>query len=51
MNINTEQDYFGTWHAFDSETYDGDPHTLMGVGVTKEEAINDFRNKLSEQGE
>jgi len=49
MIIKTDQHYTDQWTAMDDSTYAG-PGSLLGVGHTEEEAINDLLAQLEDRG-
>src|SRR5215472_10441850 len=53
MKIRTNHVGVGCWTAVDDETYDGAPDTaapcsFIGTGLTRQEAVNDLREKWAE---
>jgi hypothetical protein len=47
--IQTSQNCIGEWEAIDDRTYDG-PGAQMGVGHTEQEAIDNLKDQLVEDG-
>jgi len=48
--IHTSKNAIGEWEAIDDNTYDGQPESQMGVGNTKQEAIDNLKDQLYEDG-
>lgn len=53
MNIRTSQIFPGAWYAIYDDTYDGAPDSgpfahMMGLGQTKQQAIDDLKAKRAE---
>jgi hypothetical protein len=51
VDIQAEQQYDGTWVAVDIDDYCGckDCDSTIGYGITKDQAIADFKNNINQK--